>query len=1077
MAAEVIQHYAKASASLSREEVRQVQRICEISKQVSKDSIARCIDASEHRPILHSCSADGTPIQVSLEVQQHLPNGRIIRRAGKAAHEFLVGNQFARYLDEYGKAHTSIGVRDPIPLTEGKGHLAIFSACRSMWGTCRQLGHRGGVVEHYSFDRCGYSALRQRMWQFHTLLQDQWGSGTNPSSLLALLEWVVFTPCALHDSQNAFKWSLKDDFDNLDTMKSVFIGVASVRNSMDIIITYIAEWVSETVSFAAPLDDSAKEVNRVIWATLGVADDVIHFLVEVLELCFEGGRLVVKEGIPTMDCINVLVPTLLGVWKIKKFSESRWLSVGRSARSMVASHLTGLGSLLDFARQKPSVSGYYVNGFFRLSDDHWLFLVKAAIVAAVPESAQLSLFKDSRVALTALSIKNDISQALQRIANFPAGVWSKMGEVGHIDPLQLRSDCISSAHTAAGFLDYRFLDHANQLPWSLCRGDISSNLQKLKGGSCPENSEVGEKVWHLLQQGYPESTLKSMVTLLADCPWSTQVAEQLRGSAAVVSRFHPDYSLDTLLSRSMVLFVSKILPSPSKSENEVLKIKQALSKVGKKNPSKAGARHLYFRDLCKVAEAKYEPSRLPAIRKTIMKTHSAAFRSHPFCIRFVYSRQAFQVAAQKREILQKQREALLQDLQAAQEKVDLEARTRQHLSLASAQWGSRELGQFKNLYDSTDFPGSVVHQLRDGSCQAPPMLGLALVNALVGIVVPQEHEVFDCPEWVRKIAMHRQYFSDCVFLVTSAGQTRAYKFLFGVQQPLMVWVSPLVVADYYLDLTSSGPSFEPWPRYDFCMDFSKSLNLLQIADLNLEEILVVPGCVHQGEGRIVSIGVAEPLISFLADLPRSVPKKSSSASQGSSSVAQNLEPWAEAMLQKRAAKTKVGASTSSSQLEAQVSPESDVSEDVLCDPAVMEELEKYRQAWQDAKDVRFYDFQVSVLGGAWTQKHKGVLADAFSGAAKGDQSPDWCRARGMPRSARYEISTYGEENASALARAWCSKMQFLFNHCQKLGDDLHKLSPEELEQWVPPSDLQRVERQLADSRQAQQRLRQLRALC
>ena len=262
---------------------------------------------------------------------------------------------------------------------------------------------------------------------------------------------------------------MKAYFENKDVMRMVFIGVASVRNSMDLIITYIAEWVSRTFSFASALGEAEKDLMKTLWKTLHIKDDLIHLLVDVLELRFESDRLLVSQSIATADVINLVVPTLLGVWKISQFTDSRWLSVGTSSRSMVSAQLTGLGSLLSFARQKPSVSGYYVNGFFRLTPCHWEFFVKAAIVAEVPEVAQRALLKDSRVALLAPSIRRDITSAMDDICGLHPFVWEKLAALADVHPGQLRADCCRSAHCAIGFMDFRFLAAA-QFLWSLCRG-------------------------------------------------------------------------------------------------------------------------------------------------------------------------------------------------------------------------------------------------------------------------------------------------------------------------------------------------------------------------------------------------------------------------------------------------------------------------------------------------------------------------------------------------------------------------------------------------------------------------------
>lgn len=374
MMADLILGCARASHALSRDEIGQCHALAEVAKEVCKQSAAKFVAASQHAPMLQSCSCDGTPIQVSIAAQASLPNGRVIRRHGKSASEFLISHSFLRSHNESGDASTVAVLCDPIPLTEGKGALQISSAARSTWCSLRQFGHRGGVIQHYSWDRCGFSALQRHAHQFHELMRDQWHSEARSSDLLWLLEWLVFTPCAVHDAQNAFKWAIKDKFDNSELLRTVFIGSCSVRNSMDIILAYLAEWVSVSIKFVAALDDSGKHDLRVLWRTLGVEEDVVQVLVDVLELRMDDRRLLVTAvGTHQQDTINIVTSALMAVWRARKFTDSRWLSMGRSARAMVASRLSGLHCMLEYAAKKPSVSGYYVNGFFRMTDEHWLF--------------------------------------------------------------------------------------------------------------------------------------------------------------------------------------------------------------------------------------------------------------------------------------------------------------------------------------------------------------------------------------------------------------------------------------------------------------------------------------------------------------------------------------------------------------------------------------------------------------------------------------------------------------------------------------------------------------------------------
>ena len=131
------------------------------------------------------------------------------------------------------------------------------------------------VIQHYVFDRGGYTAICRRMKQFHALLRDQWVvDGIHSSDVLWSLEWIICTPCALHDCQNAFKGSMKTQFDDSDLLRATFIGCAAARNSLDVILAYQAEWVMSCLTYGGELDAASKGHYRSVCARLSVEPDV-----------------------------------------------------------------------------------------------------------------------------------------------------------------------------------------------------------------------------------------------------------------------------------------------------------------------------------------------------------------------------------------------------------------------------------------------------------------------------------------------------------------------------------------------------------------------------------------------------------------------------------------------------------------------------------------------------------------------------------------------------------------------------------------------------------------------------------
>eukprot|EP00974_Lingulodinium_polyedra_P095389 9244068-Lingulodinium_polyedra.AAC.1 len=87
---------------------------------------------------------------------------------------------------------------------------ALYACWENFMQTPRQQGHLGICIMHFAFDRgCNkpLSALIKRR-----LLQMAPGHGVNVPGVTPLTlnwtEWVVVTPCSLHDLQNAFRWGM-----------------------------------------------------------------------------------------------------------------------------------------------------------------------------------------------------------------------------------------------------------------------------------------------------------------------------------------------------------------------------------------------------------------------------------------------------------------------------------------------------------------------------------------------------------------------------------------------------------------------------------------------------------------------------------------------------------------------------------------------------------------------------------------------------------------------------------------------------------------------------------------------------
>ena len=242
-----------------------------------------------------------------------------------------------------GVARSAVLLRDPQPLTHGKGAQALLSCGIGFAKTLRQRGHRGIAVQHYTFDRAGFSALQRFFKQRHIQMAPTFGGAADGTSsvLLNLQEWICATGCALHDSHNALKWALHQQFCNTELTKGLYIVVESLRDSYGQLLQYLGNWVVCSLQFVPDESLPPIEDRAILWTALGLDPTLVEALACQLRLQWKGGRLQVAAScLHLPDVMETVSSALLGVWHFKRFSDSRWITVGCSCRTLVASLLT-----------------------------------------------------------------------------------------------------------------------------------------------------------------------------------------------------------------------------------------------------------------------------------------------------------------------------------------------------------------------------------------------------------------------------------------------------------------------------------------------------------------------------------------------------------------------------------------------------------------------------------------------------------------------------------------------------------------------------------------------------------------
>ena len=318
-----------------------------------------------------------------------------------------------------------------------------------------------------------------------------------------------------------------------------------------------------------------------------------------------------------------------------------------------------------------------------------------------------------------------------------------------------------------------------------------------------------------------------------------------------------------------------------------------------------------------------------------------------------------------------------------------------------------------------------------------------------GIAPPQPT---DRPAWLASVCLHRQEFQDTALVVRNGDIVEVFKFVFAYKKPYHAMFqklspidefvrTPVVTSENWEELAMSSwrrrYSVEPGQyRREHELGWVRSSVVSLVRDLVFTE----GSCVCSDAPDI-------SLADFVKTLPEvkeashgGTPATQGAASSSSSSVDPSLAArygWLAAAAARAGGHgdKRARGSTGDGGDEENVPEEGmePLDDDAVQD--VFDELYRKREEWLAREVVISVDFRGTILGGAWTKKHKGVAYDAYAGKACNQSAKAFCRMYGLGMSARFALSTCSEKLASVFARAWCEKMQFFFDVYKASGDE------------------------------------------
>lgn len=1045
-----IERLSKCSGALTRTDIRLINKVAELGMDVLRAGVHNLVRVAAGDAILTSKSADATPIVVKKRVTANLPgSSTTIHRSGKEKLDFLIRNQFFRCAQLNGRMLTKAYLADPVAMRFGKTVHAELTICRRDWFSLRQLGHRGFAVEHYCFDRLGLEALERTILQYHAHdapSYDFLAPPGLPAHLFRKTEIVLVTGCAAHDAHNGLKWGHFQEFRNAELTRDCFVAVESLRNSADLIYRFLGEWVGQVIRLVDESPSFVVDEKRALWTALGLGLEQVSLLSEVLEYeFFEGEILVARSAANVGDPVTLVVGALMASWSFVRFTDSRWLTIGPSARGMVVGLLTGLSSYVGFVEQQKGISLYYLKGFHRVEGAVASFFAKVALTSRVADKVLQTLLSDPRVLIQYESLWTGLAGEVRWVSELPSGIWKTMAALADEDVESFRTEVVCSCHVIFHFFWRRVLRVAGEEPWCYALGDVRANVDALAAEEEAPESRVGEQLWELLQAGHSREQIVRAVECFRDVNWTTTIAEQQHGSLAALRRHHSEYGAETLTGRAAVMQLRRLLPKATAEEAELEKVTRQISKECARKPESVSGRQVWFGELVKEAKDKDWGARVPPTEKFLMERHSAVWQAKTDEDMRFWEMEARARKSANREALTKAVDELRARADELRVKIATVAEKTRPISMSEAAMSAQDLSLFDRFLADQQISHTVISTRREQTLQCPPPPPQALRDAL-DAQGSFGTDSIPLPAWAKAVVARRKSFHRCIFAIEREGvDTTYWKYLYAVQQPYLLALCEVELLETFQPVAPPQHVSEYAYLYAFHQEFFCNFAKLATSDgldeVEEKDIVVYQNLDHCGGTKILCREPPLPLSLLLRtmELDTVVTAKETKKSQKKAKEDEELHllyPWlAEAMdLSKgftatKAQKEKGEGEGSSSDEEAGKKPLSDAE---LSD--VWKTLAKARAHLASLPGATSECFNTRVLGGGWTAENVGCAYDAIQGYARNQQGVQFLQRRGLQKSMRFNTRSFGPATCGVLARAWIHKSQFFL--------DVEVLNPE-----------------------------------
>jgi hypothetical protein len=247
-----------------------------------------------------------------------------------------------------------------------------------------------------------------------------------------------------------------------EEIKDAHVIFESVRSSFSLLVAHTPGFIVDHISFKSPIGALAS-VDE-FWLCMGVGQDWLPEFVRVNPRWVRGYLIVNEICRDEIGIISTVSSLLLYSFKIRTFSESRWVTIGPCSQALARSMFVGLVALVKRVRADPACSDYHLHGFARLTPQISSFIVVTSMCSRVADGMLGSLMSDDRVAQRLPELEAKLAESLEWVSSRSMRVWNRVANVleGHVSGFETRGLSTHAAHAQASYMQRRFLDPARQ---------------------------------------------------------------------------------------------------------------------------------------------------------------------------------------------------------------------------------------------------------------------------------------------------------------------------------------------------------------------------------------------------------------------------------------------------------------------------------------------------------------------------------------------------------------------------------------------------------------------------------------